>query len=194
MAGLRDLFKKKLEEQRQIVTDTAELQTKAIDMRTGVPAEFEPKLRSIVLETFEALHEMNWPKAQVIVGGRNGTPNGVTAYALSRFGSYLTNNIDAEVVIDSNGKIAFHHLVRTADGRPDQAVVSCIPLDDAYESLLRGVVRTDNPQGETLSMNSTGDIILCQITGMDRADRPTYDCRPLSEYLATRAAHTVAGT
>jgi hypothetical protein len=194
MGALRDVFKRKLVEQQDAAHEAAKRWEPAEVERTGTQAEFEPKLRAIVLEVFESMREVKWPTAHVLTEGFPHDPTGVTAYALSRFGHGLLRSVSAEVVIDSNGKIAFDHPVTTVGEGPDETVVSCYPLDAPYEQLLASVQLTDRPEGRTLTLDSAGEVIYTRSTGMDRYDHLIYVSEALAEYLTTRAAHTVAGT
>lgn len=192
--GFRDIFKRELAERQEVAQSTARQQVSEAIERTGVLAEFEPKLRAIVLEAFEAMREVKWPVAKVTAGGLR-EPTGVTAFAFSRFGaSHLTKSVTAEVVIDSNGKLAFQHYVDVVGEGRDATVVSCRPLDSAYEGLLAGVQRTDAPGARTLTLSSAGEVMYSRMTGSDRADNLIYKVEPLADYLADRAAQTVAGT
>lgn len=193
MGKFQDLFKRKLADQQDVAQEAAQKKQAEAVERTGLLSEFEPKLREIVLEAFEAMQDVKWPKVKVL-DGITKEPTGVTAYAFSRFGSHLTRAVIAEVVIDSGGRIAFHHPVTTVGERGDMTVVSCYPLNYEYERLLTTVERTDTPQHHKLSLNSAGEVVYSQSHGMDSADRTLYKSIPLAEYLATRAAHTVAGT
>lgn len=188
------MFKRKLAEQQDVAHEAATRREAAAVQRTGVQAELEPKLRAIVLEAYEAMRQVKWPAAQVLTEGFSHDPTGVTAYAFGRFGRGLTRSVNAEVVIDSDGKIAFNHSVTAVGEGSDKTVVSCYPLYAPYERLLASVQRTDEPEGRALTLNSAGQVIYSRSTGMDRYDHLIYASEPLAEYLATRAAHTVAGT
>lgn len=195
MGKFQDLFKRKLAEQQEVAQVTVEQkQAEAIERR-GLLAEFEPKLREVVLEAFEAMREAKWPKVQVL-DDMTKEPSGVTAYAFTPFAmSHLTKAINAAVVIDSNGKIAFEHYVTTVGDGADLTAVSCYPLDYEYEKLLGRVERTDEPRGRELSLNSAGAVVYSWPNGTtDMDDRWVFDNISLEEHLAICAARTIAGT
>lgn len=194
MSLFKDIFSRKLQDQEKVARASAARKETAAVVRSGIQAEIEPKLRAIVLETFETMREMKWPVAQV-VPGRDQAPTGVTAYAFSPFDSSRSaGNLIAQVVIDSDGKIALHHHVQAVGGRGDQTVVRCYPLDRGYEELLRSATRTDTPEGTGITLNREGGLMFTEATHRDLNDDTVYKTVALTEYLATRAAHTIAGT
>jgi hypothetical protein len=187
--SFRDMFEQKLQSHQEGSAAGRQQAEKAASDHAAVVAELEPKLKSLVLEVFDALQSAGYLPVEV---SRNGATTGVLAYGLgavqtNRWG----NNPEVEVAIDSEGRMALRHAV-TADRERPHTVRGCTPLDEGYAELLKLACRDDEPYGEKrVHLNVAGDL-----TFTDRyiaSDDWQHKRMPLAEYLAELAAKAVAG-
>lgn len=190
--GFRDLFQKKLQqEQSHAVEKAAELQSRQVE-RTGLLAEVEPKLKTLTLEVFDSMRDAGWPPITVTVNSPTSATD-LRAYAFTPFQALRSGSpVVKAMVIDSAGQLAFSHDVRVTGEWPDKKPVSCDLLDKDYEYLLSRTVRSNEPRDHCLHLTDTGELWLSE--SYVEADDLKYRTRPLVDYLAERAARTIAGT
>jgi hypothetical protein len=193
--GFRDIFQQKLRGEREKAVAQEAVRVEAAAVRSGIQAEAEPLLRELVGEVFAELQSARWPRVTVTTG-YPAQPTGLTAYALSPFGPTATGSgrYARALVIDSEGRIVLSHSVATVGDGADRIATHCEHLGTGYEELLRRIVRTDDPQGAGIYLSTAGTLMFSTMAGMDSSDVALYRTELLEEYLARRAAQTLAGT
>lgn len=185
--GFRDIFTRKVIEQQEANAVSAEEKRQAAIVRQGVQAEVEPKIKELVAEVFESMRAAGWPSVPA--------QNGVRAHV---YGGLRENHPgsrsgNADVVIDSEGRIAFKHAVEVQGEWHERTATASASLAEAYEKILASVKRTDEPDVlHSISINSAGVLMYCECTSYDYFDRPQFKYMPLEQYLAEAATRTVA--
>jgi hypothetical protein len=185
--GFKDIFKGKLQERQEAVRTQVEQQRSETILRSGIQAEVEPKLRALVGEVYETMREAGWSTVPV--------PDGTRAYVLGSMRELFPNSRagNADVVIDSEGRIAFKHNIDVQGEWNERIALASTSLRDAHEKILARVQRTDEPSVlHTVSINSAGVLMYCECTSYDSFDCPNFTYLPLDQYLANLAARTIA--
>ncbi|GAA4034469.1 hypothetical protein GCM10023063_18150 [Arthrobacter methylotrophus] len=192
--GFKDIFRQKLQGEvlKVEAREASRLETAAV--RSGILAEVEPLLKGLVSEVFAELQSARWPK-MTVMDGYPSQQTDISAYALKPFSKTITNTERSAqaLVIDSDGRIVLSQTVSLIGGGADQVATYCHHLGSGYEKLLRGIVRTDTPRADGIYISESGALGFATQAGWDRSERPLYRTEPLEEYLAQRAAQTVAG-
>lgn len=190
--GFRDVFRKRLQEEQVHATEiAAELQHRQME-RTGLLAEVEPKLRALTMEVFDTMREAGWPAITVTVNSPTSATD-LTAYAFAPLEPIRSiTSVVRALVIDSTGKLALSHSVRVTGEWPDKKPVSCDRLDQGYEYLLSRAVRSNAPRDHCLHLTAAGELWLSE--SYTQSDDLKYRTQPLVDFLADRAARTIAGT
>lgn len=187
----KDLFGQKLQAQSAAADAADAAAVEAADAHAALVRELEPKLRSLVLEVFDALRSSGVPPVPVPSAGA-GSPlqgYGLGTIHFNRWGE----NPYCDIAVDSVGRIALRHPVKADKERPHR-VRACTPLAEGYSQLLGLACRDDEPRNATrvhLSRTS-GELMFTDqyIAGDDYHYRRT----SLAEHLAELAAKTVAGS
>lgn len=185
----KDLLGKKLQEEQAVSAAAKDRAERAASNHAVLVAELEPKLRSLVLDVFAALQSSGLQPVDVM---ENDAVTGVLAYGLGsvRFNRW-GNNPEAEVAIDSEGRMALRHSVSADKERP-HTVRRCAPLKDGHSKLLQLACRDDEPRGVTrVHLDRAGELMFTD--QYIASDDWKYRRMPLAEYLAGLAAKAITG-